>query len=632
MPRRRRRHRRVRQRARPGPAVQPREAARPHRHRPHRGDPRHLRPERPHPGGQGPGRAGPAALPPAAAAPRRRTPSCRSRAAASAPGSAVRRDQARGRPPAHHAPHHQARGRARRARPHPHAAAQGPRPQRPRRRSTIVGYTNAGKSTLLNRLTDAGVLVEDRLFATLDPTTRRLALPGGEPVLLTDTVGFVRRLPHGLVEAFKSTLESGRTADLLVHVVDASAARSRRARSTPCATVLGRDRRRAACPSCWCSTRPTSRPTRPSALVDEHAGSVADQRRHRRGHRRVPAHARRPAAGARQRRRAARSRTTAATCWPRSTARARCVSTHRRATTACGCGPGSPTRRPAGLPSSSSRRPDATLAWPAVGRLDAMTHRRLRPAAVPLRPARPAGAAGRGARRRRRRPVDRHAVRSAAAGGGRRAGARPTAERGYPPSIGIDRAARRRPALDRPPLRRRRARSPRSAACIGTKEFVGTLPQWLQLRTPEPRHRALPGGRLPDLRDGRDPGRLPAGAGAAPAPAAARPRRRSTPTTPAGPCACGSTARATRPARSTTSARRRRGGGPTACPCSATSATSSSPGTARPARSCEHGTRRRGRRALAVEALEPGRRAGRLLRRRRRAGRATCRRCASTSG
>jgi GTPase len=88
---------------------------------------------------------------------------------------------------------------------------------------SIVGYTNAGKSTLLNCLTDAGVLVEDRLFATLDPTTRRLSLPGGEPVLLTDTVGFVRRLPHGLVEAFKSTLETVAEADLLVHVVDASA-------------------------------------------------------------------------------------------------------------------------------------------------------------------------------------------------------------------------------------------------------------------------------------------------------------------------------------------------------------------------------------------------------------------------
>lgn len=87
----------------------------------------------------------------------------------------------------------------------------------------IVGYTNAGKSSLLNYLTRAGVLVENRLFATLDPTTRRLALPGGEPVLLSDTVGFVRRLPHALIESFKSTLEVAVVSDLLVHVVDATA-------------------------------------------------------------------------------------------------------------------------------------------------------------------------------------------------------------------------------------------------------------------------------------------------------------------------------------------------------------------------------------------------------------------------
>lgn len=91
------------------------------------------------------------------------------------------------------------------------------------RHVAIVGYTNAGKSTLLNRLTDAGVLVEDRLFATLDATTRRLSLPGGESVLLTDTVGFVRKLPHQLVEAFRSTLSVAAEADLLVHVVDGSA-------------------------------------------------------------------------------------------------------------------------------------------------------------------------------------------------------------------------------------------------------------------------------------------------------------------------------------------------------------------------------------------------------------------------
>lgn len=86
----------------------------------------------------------------------------------------------------------------------------------------IVGYTNAGKSTLLNALTGAGILAEDKLFATLDPTTRNLKLPGGQEVLLTDTVGFIRKLPHHLIEAFKSTLEEAKYADLLLHVVDAS--------------------------------------------------------------------------------------------------------------------------------------------------------------------------------------------------------------------------------------------------------------------------------------------------------------------------------------------------------------------------------------------------------------------------
>ncbi len=92
------------------------------------------------------------------------------------------------------------------------------------RHVVIVGYTNAGKSTLLNRLTDAGALVEDRLFATLDATTRRLQLPGGESVLVTDTVGFVRKLPHQLIQAFASTLDVVNEGDLLVHVVDGSAA------------------------------------------------------------------------------------------------------------------------------------------------------------------------------------------------------------------------------------------------------------------------------------------------------------------------------------------------------------------------------------------------------------------------
>ena len=88
--------------------------------------------------------------------------------------------------------------------------------------AAIVGYTNAGKSTLLNTLTDAKVLEEDQLFATLDPTTRNLKLPSGQEMLVTDTVGFIRKLPHHLIEAFRSTLEEAKYADLILHVVDSS--------------------------------------------------------------------------------------------------------------------------------------------------------------------------------------------------------------------------------------------------------------------------------------------------------------------------------------------------------------------------------------------------------------------------
>jgi len=84
----------------------------------------------------------------------------------------------------------------------------------------VVGYTNAGKSTLLNTLTDAGVLVQDQLFATLDSTVRRLGLPDGRKVVIADTVGFVRRLPHHLIEAFRSTLAEASESDLLIHLVD----------------------------------------------------------------------------------------------------------------------------------------------------------------------------------------------------------------------------------------------------------------------------------------------------------------------------------------------------------------------------------------------------------------------------
>ena len=249
----------------------------PHRHRPHRGDPRHLRPERPQPGGQGPGRAGPAPLPPAPAA-----------------GAGQGAQPAGGRHVGRRRPHRHPRARARRSSRSIAAGSSAASTssktsckdisrhrdtqRKARRRSrvqqvAIVGYTNAGKSTLLNRLTDAGVLVEDRLFATLDATTRRLELPGGEPVLLTDTVGFVRKLPHQLVEAFKSTLEVVTDADLLVHIVDAVARPTRTARSTPSAGCCTRSGRRT-CPSCWRSTRPTCSPD-VKRLVDAHPGSVA---------------------------------------------------------------------------------------------------------------------------------------------------------------------------------------------------------------------------------------------------------------------------------------------------------------------------------------------------------------------
>jgi GTP-binding protein HflX len=138
---------------------------------------------------------------------------------------------------------------------------------------TIVGYTNAGKSTLLNRLTRAGVLVEDRLFATLDPTTRRLSLPGGEPVLLTDTVGFVRRLPHGLIEAFKSTLEVASGADFLVHVVDSSAA-DPDGQIDAVHTVLDEIGARQV-PELLVFNKADLVPDEAQRLVDQHEGSVA---------------------------------------------------------------------------------------------------------------------------------------------------------------------------------------------------------------------------------------------------------------------------------------------------------------------------------------------------------------------
>jgi hypothetical protein len=143
----------------------------------------------------------------------------------------------------------------------------------------IVGYTNAGKSTLLNRLTDAGVLVEDRLFATLDATTRRLMLPGGES-LVTDTVGFIRKLPHQLVQAFKSTLTWPSTP---ICWCTSSTPAPRRSRQHPPWHVLPRSVP-ATSPSCWRSTRPTW-PLGVRAVARRARGVGVAQRHHRRGRR-----------------------------------------------------------------------------------------------------------------------------------------------------------------------------------------------------------------------------------------------------------------------------------------------------------------------------------------------------------
>ena len=132
------------------------------------------------------------------------------------------REPARNRPPAR-APAHRRAVKAELVEVRSRRATQRKQRERtPVPHAAIVGYTNAGKSSLLKKLTGADVLVEDKLFATLDPTTRRIDLPGGQPLLLTDTVGFVRKLPHRLIEAFKATLEEALLSDFLVHLLDAT--------------------------------------------------------------------------------------------------------------------------------------------------------------------------------------------------------------------------------------------------------------------------------------------------------------------------------------------------------------------------------------------------------------------------
>ena len=203
----------------PGAGARDRRLHRPEGHRSHDADPRHLRAAREEPRRQAAGRAGAAALP--AAAPAREehddVPADRRHRRAR-----PRRDEARGEPAA----------RARADPPAREARSIASAQQRAGRRAervrrglpivAIVGYTNAGKSTLLNTLTRSDVLAEDKLFATLDPTTRRLRFPREREIIITDTVGFIRDLPHDLARAFRATLEELDEADLLLHVVDAA--------------------------------------------------------------------------------------------------------------------------------------------------------------------------------------------------------------------------------------------------------------------------------------------------------------------------------------------------------------------------------------------------------------------------
>ena len=462
-------------------------------------------------------------------------------------------------------------------------------------------------------------------------STRRRAgssLPGGEPVLLTDTVGFVRRLPHGLVEAFKSTLEVA-TEPTSWSTSSTPAPPTRTARSPRCATVLARDRRRPRARAARVQQgRPRARrgqgarrPSTParspcSAVtgegIDEFLLALGDRLR-----------------ALHRGRRARRARTTAATCSPRSTARARSSRRTRGATV---------MRVRARLVGRVGRAAGGVRAWrrPAdpvrlEPHMASITdRRRLRPAAVPVRPARPAQAARRAARRRAGRPLDRHAVRSAAGSGDRRArrvGRRTrlpaehrhrsrcasAAQRWIARRFGVD--VPRRPdrrVRRHQGVRRRRCRS--GCACAR-----------------RPRHRAVSGGRVPDLRDGRDPRRLPAvpvpldadGALDLDAIDPADAERAlvlwvNSPSNPTGALDDLGAAAAW--------------GRPHDVPVFSDECYVEFTWDGRGAHDPRARPRRCRRRALALEALEPGRRARRLLRRRRRARRTTCRRCASTSG
>ena len=331
------------------------------------------------------------------------------------------------------------------------------------RELALVGYTNAGKSTLLNRLTDAGVPAANRLFVTLDPRTRQLALPGGETVLVTDTVGFVRKLPHELVEAFRSTLDSVRLADLLVHVVDGTAANAE-GQMAAVRAVLG-EIGAADVPELVVVNKADAAPEAAKALAHAHEGSVLISARTGEGVDELLRVGRRPAAR----------------LGPGRGAR-RALGARRR--------PG--RRPPRGRGGRPERRRGVGHAAGRAGRRGPGALRRVRggPVTFRLPPY----------------PYDRldglAKLADALPGGmvdcsvgtpcdpplrrGRR-GAGDVGHRARLPRLGGQPAtARGRGRLAGPPLRPRRGSSPATsvAACVGTKELVASVPHLLRLRQP----------------------------------------------------------------------------------------------------------------------------------------------------
>ena len=373
---------------------------------------------------------------------------------------------------------HKLEAELRRDRPPPRDPAQGPLARRRLRHVVIVGYTNAGKSTLLNRLTEAGVLVEDRLFATLDATTRRLQLPGGESVLVTDTVGFVRKLPHQLVQAFASTLDVVNEGDLLVHVVDGSGPdpegnidavrqvvrRDRRRGGARAARVQqGRPLRRRGRSSPSCTPGRSRSPRRTGEGVDELLLRIGDRLRSL-----VPAG--RAVRALRTRRRARR---------PAPLGRR--ADRDRRRRRACGSRCASRRPRSAATTSSSSRlarRRRGTVVsaarTPAGFVPPPYPYDRLAPLHDARRRApRRRRSTCRSARRATRRP------RSCSRRSPRRA---PSAR--YPPSIGHPGVPRRGRAAGSTVASACRSTRRPVAACVGSKELVAGLPHWLRLRDP----------------------------------------------------------------------------------------------------------------------------------------------------